>query len=193
MGAILVVVAIIGFLALGAFFKQFVSDMGIDSNGNLRTCELISQGDVESILGSDAQATPLGGFVDNTIGQLLDNRILPNAPDCWLISGSSSSVTGRLAQQDGNASSTFADAKRQAQAGGYFADDVSFGDEAFCTAMTDVGSFGILVRRGDSLAYVSLLDAAAMEAQNFDIGPDGQLVSPQTCDLAGRIAEAVLR
>jgi hypothetical protein len=58
--------------------------------------------------------------------------------------------------------------------------------------MTEVGSFGILVRRGDSLAYVSLLDADAMEAQDFDVGPDGQLVSPQICDLAGRLAEATL-
>lgn len=193
MGGILVVVAIVGFLALGALVGQFASDMGIDSSGNLKTCELISESDVEGILGSDAQATPMGGLVDNTIGQLLDKRVLPDAPDCWLISGTGSSVTGRIAQQDGNASGTFSDARQTAEAGGYFAGDVSVGDEAFCTGMTEVGSFGILVRQGDSLAYVSLLDADAMEAQNFEIGPDGQLISPQTCDLAGRLAEATLR
>jgi hypothetical protein len=192
-GAILVVVAIVGFVALGALVGQFASDMGIDSQGNLKTCELIAQGDVERILGSDAQATPMGGLVDNTIGRVLDQRILPNAPDCWLISGTGSNVTGRIAQQDGNASGTFASARQAAEAGGYFAGDVTFGDEAFCTGMTDVGSFGILVRRGDSLAYVSLLDADVMEAQSFEIGPDGQLVSPQTCDLAGQLAEATLK
>ncbi len=192
-GAIVVVVVIVGFVALGALFGQFATDMGIDNEGNFKNCELISQGDVQSLLGSDAQATPMGGLVDNTIGQLLDRRVLPDAPDCWLVSGVSSSVTGRIAQQDGNASSTFASARQAAEAGGYFAGDVSFGDEAFCTGMTEVGSFGILVRRGDSLAYVSLVDAAAMDAQNFDVSPDGQLVSPQSCDLAGRIAEAVLR
>jgi hypothetical protein len=191
-GGILVVVAIVGFLALGALVSQFASDMGIDGEGNLKTCELIAAGDVESILGPDAQATPMGGLVDNTIGRALDQRILPDAPDCWLISGMGSNVTGRIAQQDGNASGTFASSRQAAEAGGYFAGDASFGDEAFCTAMTEVGSFGILVRRGDSLAYVSLLDADMMEAQNFEVGPDGQLVSAQTCDLAGRIAEATL-
>ncbi len=193
MGAILIVVAIIGFLALGALVGQFASDMGIDDSGNMRSCELISQGDVESILGPDAQATPMGGLVDNTIGRVLDQRILPDAPDCWVISGLASNVTGRIAQQVGNAAGDFASARQAAEAGGFFAGDVTFGDEAFCTGMTEVGSFGILVRRGDSLAYVSLLDADAMEAQNFEIDPDGQLVSPQTCDLAGRIAEATLR
>ena len=66
---------------------------------------------------------------------------------------------------------TYQRARQEAEAGGYFAGEASgVGDEAFCTGMSEAGSFGILVRAGGNLAYVSLLDPAAMEERR---PPDG--------------------
>ena len=81
-------------------------------------------------------------------------------------------MTGRLARQDGgDASGDYQRARQEAEAGGYFAGDAGgVGDEAFCTGMSEAGSFGILVRAGGNLAYVSLLDPAAMEGGP----PDGR-------------------
>jgi hypothetical protein len=192
-GGILVVLGIIGVVALGAFANQFVSDMGLNEDGTFSECELISAGELQAILGSDAIATPLGGLVDSTMGQLLDKRVLGDAPDCWLISDEASSVTGRLARQDGNAAAAYAAALQLARDGGYYAGDLSAGDEAFCTGMSEVGSFGALVRRGDSVAYVALIDAEAMQASDFEIGDDGVISSGRVCALAGELAEASLR
>jgi len=192
-GVIVVVVGILGVVALGFIAGRFVEDAGINVDGSFDQCQLISAADVESVLGPDAAALPLGGIVDVTIGQVLDKRLLPDAPDCWLISDSSSSITGRLAREDGNGSSVFQAARQEAEDGGFFASDEAFGDQAFCTAMTEFGGFGALVRRGDRVAYVSLLDADAMQRQDFEMNADGQLVSPATCQLAGQLAEAALR
>jgi hypothetical protein len=104
-------------------------------------------------------------------------------------------VTGRLARQDGgDASGDYQRARQAAEAGGYFAgESTGVGDEAFCTGMADVGSFGILVRSGGSLAYVSLLDPAAMKDGAFQTDSNGLVVSPETCAQAGKVALAMLR
>jgi hypothetical protein len=191
-GVILIVIGIIGVVALGAFANRFVEDMGFNPDGTFDTCEFISPDEVAAILGDDAVAMPMGGLVDGTIGQLLDKRILGDAPDCWIVSDEASSVTGRLARQDGNASATFAAARQQAEEAGYYAGDTSAGDEAFCTGMSEVGSFGALVRRGDSVVYVGLIDANAMQSGDFEVSEDGVFTSDPTCALAAELAEAAL-
>ncbi len=175
-GAILVVVAILGAVAMGFIATRFVRDMGLNSDGSFDQCALISPADVQEILGREATALPLGGFVDVTVGQVLDKRLLPDASACWLLSDSGSSITGRLAREDGSGGELFQAARQDAQDGAFFAAELAFGDESFCTSATEFGGAGALVRQGDRVAYVSLLNAGAA-----------------TCDLAGRLAEAALR
>ena len=111
------------------------------------------------------------------------------------MSTSATSATGRLARQDGgDASGDFQLARQAAESGGYFAGDASgVGDEAFCTGMSEAGSFGILVRAGGNLAYVSLFDPTAMEDNARQTDANGVIVSPETCARAGAVALAMLR
>ncbi len=196
-GAILVVIAVIGVVGIVLLGRQFVSDLGVNPDtGNARECTIVSADELNGIFGSDdATVLPMGGIADATIGQVLDKRVLKDASDCWLVVGSSSAgITGRIAEQDAlDASGDFQTAKSAAQTGGYFGGDVSgYGDEAFCTGASEGGSFGILVRSGGRLAYVSLLDSRAASIGDWQTTADGVTVSPDTCQLAGEIAKAAV-
>ena len=194
-GAILVVVGILGVIGISFLGMQIASDLGVNPDGSVKSCELITNDELSSVFGSPAQALPMGGFVDSTIGQLLDRRVLASAPDCWIVGQDETSTTGRMARQDGgDASGDFASAKQAAQGQGYFAGDLSgYGDEAFCTGMSEAGSFGALVRAGGSLAYVGLIDPEAMQGDGLVIDENGGVTSPVTCERAARIAVALLR
>ncbi|HYO44233.1 MAG TPA: hypothetical protein VES19_13630 [Candidatus Limnocylindrales bacterium] len=195
-GIILVVLGVIGAIGISILGAKFVEGIGVNPDGSLKSCELISDDELSGILGSGAEALPMGGIIDGTIGQLLDQRILKDAPDCWIVASDSSSsgMTGRLARQDGgDTSGDFARYRQAAQDGGYFAGEVpGYGDEAFCTSATEAVSFGILVRSGGRLAYVSLIDATSMQGGDFEVGPNGEMISPDTCAKAGEIAKAML-
>jgi hypothetical protein len=194
-GAILIIVGIIGIIGLVVVSMRVAGDLGVNSDGSMKACELITNDALGAALGSEAQALPIVGLGDITVGQVLDRRALPDAPDCWIVSSSATSLTGRLARQDGgDASGDFQRARQGAEAGGYFAGDASgVGDEAFCTGMSATGSFGILVRIGGNLAYVSLFDPATMESRDFQTDSNGVIVSPETCAQAGAVALAMLR
>jgi hypothetical protein len=192
---VLAILAVAGILILG---RQVVSDLGVNPDtGEVTECSLVSNDKLNAVFGgSDAQAMPMGGIADATIGQVLDKRILRDAPDCWIVaSGTAQSVTGRIAAQDGlNASGDFQSAKAAAQAGGYFGGDApGIGEEAFCTGASEAGSFGILVHSGGRLVYVSLLDPRSGAIGDWVITQDGVTTSPDTCQLAGEIAAAVLQ
>ncbi|MHB8892965.1 MAG: hypothetical protein ACYC65_13075 [Candidatus Limnocylindrales bacterium] len=189
-GGIGVVLLIIVFIVLTIFAQRFAADLGIGPDGTLTECSIISSSDLSDALKGDAEALPLGGIVDATIGQLLDKRVIPDADDCWI--AGENTATGRIARQSGNGSGSFNSARDAAQNGGYFAGDVSgVGDEAFCTGMSEAGSFGILVRRGDTLVYVSLINASITTGSGFETNQDGVTTSPETCDLAGKVAAKV--
>jgi hypothetical protein len=194
-GVVIVVLGIIGIIGISVVGLRFAQDLGVNSDGTMRACELLSNEDLGAALGSEAQALPMGSLVDNTVGRVLDRRALPDAPDCWIVSSSATSVTGRLARQDGgDASGDFQLARQAAEAGGYFAGDASgVGDEAFCTGMSEAGSFGILVRAGGNLAYVSLFDPTAMADDARQTDANGVIVSPEMCAQAGAVALAMLR
>ncbi len=186
-GGILVVLAILGVIGIGILGASFANDIGINLDGTAKTCELVSDDDLAQVLGSDSQALPIGGIADATIGQVvLDKRVIPDAPDCWIVGASETSTTGRVARQDGgDAAGEFQGARRTAQEQGYLDGDVTgLGDEAFCTAFSEFGAAGILVRSGSSLVYVSLIDPAA-----FGTGTGSQ----DACGLAGEIASRMLR
>ncbi len=188
-------IGIIGVIGITVLGIKFAESVGVNPDGSRKACELISTDDLRAAVGRDAEAMPMGGLVDSTIGQLLDQRILKDAPDCWIVGSGDSSVTGRIARQGGgDASGDFRKARQAAQDAGYLADDVSgFGDEAFCTNATEVASFGILVRSGGRLAYVSLIDPKSMQDGGFETGPNGEMTSPRTCALAGAIARGMLK
>ncbi len=198
-GVIVVILGILLVIAISIFGAKVIEGIGVNPDGSLKSCELISADEVHSLLGPDAEALPMGGIIDATIGQVLDQRILKDAPDCWIVgSGDTTGVdtngtTGRLALQDGgDTSGDFARYKQAAQDGGYFAGDVSgYGDQAFCTTASEAGSFGILVRSGSRLAYVSLIDPAAL-AGAVQAGANGEITSPEACAHAGEIAKAML-
>ena len=194
-GGIIVVLGIIGIIGISIFSIRFAEDLGVNPDGSIKACELITNEELGAALGGEAQAAPLGGLVDSTVGLVLDRRVLPDAPACWIVGSSAASATGRLARQDGgDASGDYQRARQDAEAGGYFAGDAAgVGDEAFCTGMSDTGSFGILVRAGGNLAYVSLLDPAALEDGAFETNANGVVVSPETCAQAGAVALAMLR
>ena len=194
-GGIIVVLGIIGIIAISILSIRFAEDLGVNPDGSIKDCELITNAELGAALGGEAEALPLGGLVDSTVGLVLDRRVLPDATACWIVGSSTASATGRLARQGGgDASGDYQRARQDAEAGGYFAGDAAgVGDEAFCTGMSDTGSFGILVRSGGSLAYVSLVDPAALEDGAFETNASGVVVSPETCAQAGAVALAMLR
>lgn len=180
---VLVIIGVIGITALG---MKLADDLGVNPDGTTKTCELITDGELEQVLGSGAQALPMGGIADATIGQVLDKRVIADAPDCWVSSASDSATTGRVARQDGgDASGDFRSARQTAQGGVYFDGDVAgLGDEAFCTAISEFGAAGILVRSGGRLVYVSLIDMATLDGSE---GPQ------HACAVAAEIASRMLR
>ena len=194
-GGVLVVLVIIGIIGIAVLGMRFAEDLGVNPDGSTKACEFITNEELGAALGGDAEALPMGDLVDSTVGQVLDRRALADAPDCWIVSSSANSLTGRLARQDGgDASGDFQRARQGAEAGGYFAGEASgVGDEAFCTGMSETGSFGILVRLGGNLAYVSLFDPATMESRDFQTDANGVIVSPEACAQAGEVALAMLR
>jgi hypothetical protein len=189
-GVVLVIILVVAVTILGLKFAQ---DMGINpGTGTLTECSFLSSADASDALGGQAEAMPLGGLVDATIGQVLDKRVIPNADDCWV--AGDTTATGRVARQaGGDATGAFSSAKAAAVAGGYFAGDVSgIGDEAFCTGMSEAASFGVLVRRGDTLVYVSLIDPA-IAGTGYQTNAEGVVTSPATCSLDQAVVKKVLR
>jgi hypothetical protein len=185
-----VIIAVVAITVLGLKFAQ---DIGVNPDGSMKACSFISNNDLSSVLGGDAQALPLGGIADATIGQALDKRIIPTAEDCWITASGDNATTGRLARQaGGDASGAFRSAVDAAKSGGYYANQVTgVGDEAFCTGMSEVGSFGLLARKGDQLVYVSLI--GAMSTSDLVTTPEGMPTSPKTCSLDQEIAKKILR
>jgi hypothetical protein len=196
-GGILVALFIVLGIAMAAFGIKFAQDMGFNTDGTRKSCDLITDDQLAQVMGGAPTAMPLGGLVDATMGQVLDKRVLADAPDCWLVEGSGSGVTGRLAMEDStNAAGSFAREKEGAQSGGYLAYETTGsdgpGDESFCTGVSEALSVGVLVRSGNRLAYVSLMDGRAA-ATDLETTADGVSTSPAMCDLAAQIAAEMLR
>ncbi len=191
MGIILVILAVIFVVAITLLGMKFASDMGVNPDGSVAQCEFVSNDELAQVLDGQPTGMPLGGFVDATLGQLLDKRLLTDADDCWLVDESNSGgYTGRLALKQGG---SFDQELATAQAGEFFATDVpGFGDQAFCTGIAETGSTGALVRQGGNVAYVSLI-AGDVNGFDFDEAPNGVLYSPSTCELAAAIAVQILR
>ncbi len=173
--------------------QRLTQEEGVSPDGSMNECAFVSSADASDALGVEVGAVPLGGLVDATVGQILDKRVIPDAEECWVVGGSTA-TTGRIARQVGDdASGSFNAARATAIASAYFAGDVSgLGDQAFCTGMSEAESFGVLVLRGDTLVYVSLIDPA-VAGLDRQTNSDGVVTSPKTCALAQEVAKKVLR
>ena len=67
-GGVLVVLGIIGIIGIVVLSLRFADDLGVDSDGSMRACELITNEELGAALGSGADALPMGGLVDSTVG-----------------------------------------------------------------------------------------------------------------------------
>lgn len=191
-GIILVILAVVFFTAITILGMKFASDIGINADGSVQECSFVSNAELADVLGGQPTGLPLGGFVDATIGQVLDKRLLVEAEDCWLVdeSGSGGSYTGRLAFQRGG---SFEQEQALAEGGAFLAATLTgYGDQAFCTGIAETGSTGALVGQGGDLAYVSLI-SSDVEGFDFTEGSNGVLYSPAACEQAAAIAAQILR
>ncbi len=181
---VLVVGAVI---AVSALIGSVANKVGDIAGGTGVGCDAVSTDDVDAALGGTYDVIQLGGGIGAMAAPVLDSRVLADAPTCWAVeSGNSSGKLARVARYSGgDAAARFAKERTAAQGTtedrgnglsvsteGYFAGPVQAGDEAFCTSGDPLGSAGALVRRGDTLIYVSTTAAGDGAASIPQIGVD---------------------
>ena len=203
----LVVVAAVGLLVLAGTFVNNLAPGG-DGEGLIGggDCPFLADADAQAVLGGQADALELEGLYDASIGIIIDKRVLPEAPDCFVTEGERAFLA-RIAVADGNGAGVFAAERQRAEPSsqdqgggvtlenpGYFGGDVpGLGDEAFCTGISDAIMGGVLVRQGDRVVYVSVgAPEEGQQVPDMDMTPDGVVTSPGLCGLAQELAQAVL-
>jgi hypothetical protein len=189
-GIILVVLAVLGVVGMMLFARSLIEGVGVNPDGTLQECPYVSDAELDAALGRDADALPLSGLIGDIASGAVDARILPDADGCWMVA-ESPGLVGRIAvAEELDAAGTFRQIKADG-AGAYTGPDVSgIGDEAFCTgAASGVGS-GVLVRAGNRLVFVSLIDEDV--AQDFQFTDDNVMYSPSACELSQRVAAAAM-
>jgi hypothetical protein len=174
-GGILVVLLIVGGIALSFFVSQLVEQVQENPDAFLGgECELVSSAEVSDALGREVEVLSLDGFIDGTMGSILDKRLLPDATDCYFVSPGG--TTGRIAAVDTDAETVFRTSRAEAEAS-FLDRDVELGDEAFCTTIGQQGSGGVLVRFDQRVVYVSIV------AQGLD--------DEDVCDTAQAVARTL--
>jgi hypothetical protein len=64
-------------------------------------CPFLSDAEAATVLGGSADAIELEGLFDASIGIIIDKRVLPDAPDCFVTEGQRAFLA-RIAVSDGN-------------------------------------------------------------------------------------------
>jgi hypothetical protein len=198
-------------------FVSGVSDRVVGDSGP--GCSAVPTAEVNGALGGSYEVFQLGGAIADITAPVLDSRVLPDATTtCWATESGSAESSGRLARiatyTGADAAARFA-AERSRAAGttedrgnglsvttsGYFNKDVRAGDQAFCTTGDmPLGSAGVLVRRGNTLVYVSTNAAGGGAGSIPDIrldpqgGPSDAIrfgTDDANCDLAVKLAAKV--
>jgi hypothetical protein len=198
LGGILVVLVGGCTVAVGVFANKVSNDL-------TKGCSFLSTADAKKAFGTDVQTLQLGGFT-KLANAALDTRVLRDAPSCIVTPGKNSKIgLSRVAKLDSSdAKATFA--KELTNAKGVSSDQgngltvssdtylseeaVSLGDEAFCTTSILTGSSGVLVRKGNSLVYVSVA-ATTAQAENVSNTGLGD-IQTTNCNVAQKVAKAVL-
>jgi hypothetical protein len=169
-------------------------------------CPFLSADAARRSIADDTELLEIRGLA-SLAGFALDTRALPDAPSCMFSSQRGDGPLGRVARlKSGDARDVFQAELTKArgitedrgngisvESDSYFSKDVDLGDEAFCTTAGATVMSGVLVRRGDTVVYVSLLPD---QGQLDDIGVDssGTKLSfdDENCERAQAIARAVL-
>jgi hypothetical protein len=213
LGVIAIVALVLFAFVLTRLVGDFLGGAGgidglVDGNGGStdEACSLLTDDEARQVLGGNADAIELsGGLYDMTIGLVIDNRVLPDAPDCWITEGERAYIA-RVARSDGNSAAVYAQEKQNAQPTsedqgggvtlenpGYFGGDVAgLGDEAFCTGISPTIMAGVVVRQGDSVVYATV-GPPEEGAVVPNMGTEGDVVTaPDLCLLAQDLARKVL-
>ena len=157
--AVLLVVAVVGLIVAGGrLVDQIQQNPDAVFGGQ---CPFVSPLEVSDALGTDAQVYELDGFAGGMMGAILDKRLLGDAPDCYIVA--QDGTTGRIAVLDGGGQTAFDAAAAEGEH--FRARDAEIGDEAFCTTIDGNGFGGVLVRFGERVVYVSMLDQSRDEEQ----------------------------
>jgi hypothetical protein len=150
--AVLLVIAVVGLVVAGGRLVEEIQRNPDAVFGG--ECPFVGPFEVSDALGTDAQVYELDGLIGGTVDAILDKRLLGDAPDCYIVA--EDGTTGRIAVLDGGGEEAFDAAA--AEADSIRARDAEIGDEAFCTTTDGNGSAGVLVRFGERVVYVSMLD-----------------------------------
>lgn len=204
--AVVAFLGIVGVIAAVAFLGGKTVDT-LEDAAQQKPCPFLSDGDASSALGRDVDAVELSGFT-GFVGIGLDTRVLEDAPDCVLLADDDEPAARVARYQSSDASSKFAqekdvaDGTSQDKGGGlsietdaYLSDqEVTIGDEGFCTTSSLLGSSGALVRRGDTLVYVSIQPAIGSTGTvpDLDLEGGGFSTDAQNCTTAQQLAAKVL-
>ena len=162
-GLIGLALVIVGVAALAVLGGRLVENVRDNPDAFLGApCTLASPYDVSDAVGEEVQIYKLEGFLGGMMHTFLDKRLLPDAPDCYVIGRTG--LVARIAVDDTGGPAEFADARAAADGRFLNTDLHDIGDEAFCTAASQYGSAGALVRWGQTVAYVSVGARGGMDA-----------------------------
>ena len=191
-------------VVVGSLFKKGAKSL---VGGN--DCSFLPAGQAADVIPGKPSMIELKGLA-SLAGVALDNRVLPKAPSCMFSpSNGQRGPTGRVARlQTGDAAKVFATEVTKAnglkedrgnglsvETDKYFSKAVDAGDEAFCTSSGLPPSSGVLVRRGNTLVYVSMVPDEETMKQVGVAGSDQNGVLSDddgNCALAQKIAAIVL-
>jgi hypothetical protein len=124
---------------------------------------------------------------------VLDDRLLPEAPTCWV--GAANGRVARVARLDTPDAAAIFDAEAAKARRGprpYHAGAVRrFADEAFCTTLTTTTAAGVFARSGDTLVYASVTTDLTTSPGGLDRIADR--VAAANCRTARGLAAAALR
>ena len=211
---VVVLVLLVGVPLVGGYFLLgWAGHKAADAVG-VGPCSLVSDAVASRGVGRPV-ALKKGSGLGGLMSDIIDSRVLPNAPSCWgttRANGSTSAGTlVRIAVQDGDAKARFATEVKRAKgevlssstgpdgtttsvsSAPYYGKPVEgLGDEAFCTELGLTGTVGVLTRRGDRLVYAAVgTDFGTTSTPDPSAGvtpPD----EDATCRRAQQLARAVL-
>lgn len=206
-GVIVLVVVVAGYAAVSYVLGRVGDKLENAVGGD---CTLVDKGEVDSVMSGEFDLIQLGGLT-SIATPALDSRVLADGTTCWATETNTSEDQVRLVRiarlEGGDAKARFqqeltlAKGVKEDRGGGisvesqpYLNKEVSFGDEAFCTTTDFAGSSGVLVRRGDSLVYVSLTSGGIPQLDPNGVDPGGAIKFADDdahCDLAQKLADKV--
>jgi hypothetical protein len=186
-------------VAVGLFANKVSNDL-------TKGCSILSKADAKKAFEGEVTTLQIGGFT-SIANAALDTRVIKDAPSCLVTPTGKDAKFGlsRVAKlESSDAKAIFAKELKNAQgtstdqgngltvdSEAYLSEEkVTLGDEAFCTTAALTSSAGALVRKGNTLVYVSV---AATTAQAQDVSNTGLgEIEAANCGGAQKVIKAIL-